>query len=717
MLGIQNALRTGDVFFDMVIAMCVPILMKILFNWLGNMEDVTSWRIWTWFSKNTECVVDERFISHSTTTNQWGYRSTMDDEDTQNSILLKAIKLYLDQVVRLDLTTAHLDLTPGTGESSHSDECYYDSDDSEDDASYGSERTLAGQLSRYKVIKRLPMNEWYYIGNFAGGKVNLRIEQQHHKEGNDGSDNNNSNTSTKNVKSTTFHLFSDKRGSVDKFVDTAYRWYLNELRKMDDNSRYYYDMQVPEIKIGKDKNDDSMERTTYKQYKLSDEKSFESLFFREKKSLLELVDHFRAKTGKYSIKGYPHKIGFLLYGPAGTGKTSLIKALAEYTGRSIVNVPLTRVTTNAELMSVFFDRRYNVQGSNVPVKLDFKDVIFVMEDCDAASKVVKRREGVMEADTSSFISDCISLSKPKSLLRLFLESESSECQDIVDILLSKSRRLKHEAETLRPQILNNIARRLNEHGALGLADEASSDPLIAQAYDDAISTVGDRKEHHAKLDEILVSHATAMKQILEANVDVSEEFVDQLLGDQTTIVRSPARRTFKNHPSTSESSQAKTTSDFPTALAGPIEKGVSSFFKPNPDALSLSGLLNVLDGVVDTPGRMVVLTSNCPTMLDPALIRPGRVDKQIMLGYMDSENVVAMIEHFFQTALDGQQHDRVLSAAQGLKLTPAQVEQMAAEHDEVDDMICVLEKMSGSLTSKVNTDKADDQQTYIDQRV
>jgi hypothetical protein len=39
------------------------------------------------------------------------------------------------------------------------------------------------------------------------------------------------------------------------------------------------------------------------------------------------------------------------------------------------------------------------------------------------------------------------------------------------------------------------------------------------------------------------------------------------------------------------------------------------------------GLLNVLDGVVDTPGRIVVMTSNHPDKLDPALIRPGRINK------------------------------------------------------------------------------------------
>merc|ERR550514_2384999 len=66
------------------------------------------------------------------------------------------------------------------------------------------------------------------------------------------------------------------------------------------------------------------------------------------------------------------------------------------------------------------------------------------------------------------------------------------------------------------------------------------------------------------------------------------------------------------------------------------------------DKLNLSGLLNVLDGVVDTPERIVIMTTNHPEILDPALIRPGRIDQKLLLGYMKWPNVVDMINHYFQ---------------------------------------------------------------------
>lgn len=45
--------------------------------------------------------------------------------------------------------------------------------------------------------------------------------------------------------------------------------------------------------------------------------------------------------------------------------------------------------------------------------------------------------------------------------------------------------------------------------------------------------------------------------------------------------------------------------------------------------ISLSGLLNVIDGAASHEGRVLIMTTNHPESLDPALIRPGRVDLQV----------------------------------------------------------------------------------------
>lgn len=50
--------------------------------------------------------------------------------------------------------------------------------------------------------------------------------------------------------------------------------------------------------------------------------------------------------------------------------------------------------------------------------------------------------------------------------------------------------------------------------------------------------------------------------------------------------------------------------------------------------ITLSGLLNAIDGNASQEGRLLILTSNNPDALDAALTRPGRVDKKVYFGNM-----------------------------------------------------------------------------------
>jgi len=53
--------------------------------------------------------------------------------------------------------------------------------------------------------------------------------------------------------------------------------------------------------------------------------------------------------------------------------------------------------------------------------------------------------------------------------------------------------------------------------------------------------------------------------------------------------------------------------------------------------VSLSTLLNVIDGVASREGRVLIMTTNHIKRLDDALIRPGRVDLQVELGLADKK--------------------------------------------------------------------------------
>jgi mitochondrial chaperone BCS1 len=63
--------------------------------------------------------------------------------------------------------------------------------------------------------------------------------------------------------------------------------------------------------------------------------------------------------------------------------------------------------------------------------------------------------------------------------------------------------------------------------------------------------------------------------------------------------------------------------------------------------LSFSALLNTLDGAGAVEGSISILTTNHRDRLDPALIRPGRCDLEVKLGYLTAESCIKMFECFF----------------------------------------------------------------------
>lgn len=67
-----------------------------------------------------------------------------------------------------------------------------------------------------------------------------------------------------------------------------------------------------------------------------------------------------------------------------------------------------------------------------------------------------------------------------------------------------------------------------------------------------------------------------------------------------------------------------------------VEVGVSG------DHVSLAGLLNALDGVASPQGLVTVMTTNHVEKLDPALVRPGRVDRSLSVGYADNDQVARL---------------------------------------------------------------------------
>jgi len=591
--SIINNMRTGRALYDALIAMLVPVMFKVLFDGGTSLQPFFE-QLYNHLLKLIKRPPPDTFVR----TIEVEQMRRPDGRvyspgDERSSVLLRALKLYVakQQIAYTKASMALIDIYEDVEEESDSDE-----DDPD-------RRTEIGTLKKwYRVTQQLPEDSWIEVDK----DVSVCLE-----ESEDVPADKFSKDVTAWKVTTTMQVKANSEKRVIDFINEAYDWYLEEQLKMQkgSRSRHMYEMLT-----------DGNGEQQFRRYKLADEKTFQSMFFPQKDLLLQVLDHFKRRTGKYAISGYPHKLGLLLYGPPGTGKTSLIKVLANHTGRSIVNVPLARIKTNTELMQLIFDQKYKTEGTDAPVRLRIKDVIFVMEDVDAVGDVVHRRDGKEKPQ------DLQALENRQKLMHLKRLANMIKIQD------EENKGSPKESETQK--------------------EDAKSENSNGEGQEN-----GDEKTKTTQVD------TNVLKQMLQ---------------------------TIK------------------FGKAGPFSIGIETSEDPGSDTLNLAGILNVLDGVVDTPGRMLVMTSNHPEMLDPALIRPGRIDKQICLTYMVGDQAAKMIAHYFQTELAPTQVQDICrtidgsETAEALEITPARLEQLCAEHEDLNTLHGALKAL---VTSTVTTAK------------
>ncbi|CAF1349771.1 unnamed protein product [Adineta ricciae] len=240
-------------------------------------------------------------------------------------------------------------------------------------------------------------------------------------------------------------------------------------------------------------------------------KSFDNIFFNGKEELIKRLDFFLNNPSFYQKRGIAHSLGLLFYGSPGCGKTSMVKAIAAYTKRHLVEIPLSRIRTCAELQQALFLNSYDM------VDLDFDKKIIIFEDIDCMSQIVQQR--LIPGSICPTTSD--------------VEVPSIEKDDIIFHLEDsdiKARKKKISKQTLR-----------------------------------------------------------------------------NMLGDTPNAPKDP---------------------------------------------LTLSFLLNLIDGIIEQPSRILIMTTNHPEQIDPALLRPGRVDIKQEFKRCTKPIVKTIIEYFFEEEND-----------------------------------------------------------------
>lgn len=92
--------------------------------------------------------------------------------------------------------------------------------------------------------------------------------------------------------------------------------------------------------------------------------------------------------------------------------------------------------------------------------------------------------------------------------------------------------------------------------------------------------------------------------------------------------------------------------------------------------ITLSGLLNAIDGIFDNYGRILIITTNHPEVLDKALIRPGRIDKKILFDNCDKKQIADIYKMFFNKEID----QNKLGTIEEYKYSPAFVTKLFLQY-------------------------------------
>ena len=103
--------------------------------------------------------------------------------------------------------------------------------------------------------------------------------------------------------------------------------------------------------------------------------------------------------------------------------------------------------------------------------------------------------------------------------------------------------------------------------------------------------------------------------------------------------------------------------------------------------VTMAGMLNVLDGFQSPPGVITIMTTNRKDVLDPAMIRPGRVDLEEVLDCLDSYQLEGLCKYFM-----GKVPENLPTITPEDKITSAQVMGVIRKHlpdfaEAADDVV------------------------------
>lgn len=291
-------------------------------------------------------------------------------------------------------------------------------------------------------------------------------------------------------------------------------------------------------------------------------RSFKNLFGKDIDIVRKRVEFFRDNKDWYDEKGVPYTLGILVSGCPGSGKTSLIKCIANELKRHIINIHLSDTMTKSQIENLFYGEQLHVtqNGKTETYTIPINKRIYVLEDVDCQCEIILDRGN----------------------------------ETVEQILAKKNAELKEEVERLK----------------FALSEMANGSKMV-------------------------MTGGGKLNQIIEKK----DENANQ--------------------------------------------------------KITLSFLLNLFDGVLETPGRITFMTTNFVDKLDKAFTRPGRIDVISKFGFADHNQLISIIEHRYDTKLTTEQLNIIYNLQQCI--TPAEISRILFENFDnlegaLQSLICYVDE-------------------------
>jgi len=342
---------------------------------------------------------------------------------------------------------------------------------------------------------------------------------------------------------------------LSNFLDNINIEYKKNINKARNNKKFIYTLIGTKLIDNNDynryNNSNRNMNIIWNECEFKSARTFNNLFFENKKLLLNKLNFFINNKDWYDYEGHPWTFGIGLHGPPGTGKTSVIKSIANKLNRHIIIIPLSKIKTQTQFNEYFFEEYYSNKNYK---KIDFTEKIIVFEDIDCMSEIVKKRKNVSDSDSEDGNMDMV--------------------KDFKDNEIDKKLHIQNK-------LLNKIAKKVDD-------------------------------EHN--------------------------------------------------------------------------DSCIFNVVKENDDVITLSYILNIIDGIRETPGRILIMTSNNYDSLDPALIRPGRIDLTLEMKNASIDIIKEMYSHYYKDLLpeeiDNKLRDNVIS--------PAKIVNLRLQNSNKEDFVKAL---------------------------